>query len=335
MIAKQWIWILVPMLLLVLAGPAMAKKKTPENTAEACQDGEDNDEDGFMDCNDQDCSYMVFCAKKEEPEPEPTPPPPPPPTTETTIETCRDFRDNDSDGFVDCQDQDCSIFAFCLQKGGAAAPGMMPGAAVKREPHQSRGGIGIYPSLVVYGFEKMILDVEGTDIEQRGELRMEFTGGVGVFGEFLVAPSVAIGGEIILAFPKIDELKTINPVTMEIEWMPCPTCERDMHLSAMFRMKFPFKMGRWAGLYPLVTVGLSNLTHRQENADARNYIGLGYTTGLGVEFYTPAIITPFLEMRYHGALGFRADMTEAEKRAYEKQMSVYHSIALNLGVKIL
>jgi hypothetical protein len=33
----------------------------PENTAVACQDGVDNDGDGFHDCADQDCSFFVFC----------------------------------------------------------------------------------------------------------------------------------------------------------------------------------------------------------------------------------------------------------------------------------
>jgi hypothetical protein len=33
-----------------------------ENTAQACQDGTDNDADGFVDCKDQDCSAFVGCA---------------------------------------------------------------------------------------------------------------------------------------------------------------------------------------------------------------------------------------------------------------------------------
>jgi hypothetical protein len=36
------------------------------------------------------------------------------PVDENTLETCQDGHDNDRDGFVDCDDQDCSIFAMCV-----------------------------------------------------------------------------------------------------------------------------------------------------------------------------------------------------------------------------
>ena len=32
-----------------------------EDTLEACQDGEDNDEDGFTDCADEECLIFVVC----------------------------------------------------------------------------------------------------------------------------------------------------------------------------------------------------------------------------------------------------------------------------------
>ncbi|MCU0664142.1 MAG: hypothetical protein MUC50_17665, partial [Myxococcota bacterium] len=35
-----------------------------ENTAEACNDRVDNDKDSWVDCDDQDCFCMVFCAQK-------------------------------------------------------------------------------------------------------------------------------------------------------------------------------------------------------------------------------------------------------------------------------
>ncbi len=42
---------------------------------------------------------------------EPASPPPP----ENTLERCRDQQDNDRDGHVDCRDQDCQIYAICVQ----------------------------------------------------------------------------------------------------------------------------------------------------------------------------------------------------------------------------
>ncbi len=74
----------------------------------ACADGADNDADGFVDCDDHGCAATALCAR------------PRPPiaidacleadacATEDTLERCRDGHDNDGDGFVDCNDFDCS-----------------------------------------------------------------------------------------------------------------------------------------------------------------------------------------------------------------------------------
>ncbi|MBU1222086.1 hypothetical protein KKF34_13770 [Myxococcota bacterium] len=52
----------------------------------ACDDGIDNDNDGFIDCNDQDCFETQAC---------------------NPVEICNDGIDNDNDGFTDCKDADC------------------------------------------------------------------------------------------------------------------------------------------------------------------------------------------------------------------------------------
>lgn len=49
-----------------------------------CEDGFDDDEDGQIDCADLDCTGAAAC-----------------------LETCDDGVDNDEDGLVDCQDNDC------------------------------------------------------------------------------------------------------------------------------------------------------------------------------------------------------------------------------------
>jgi hypothetical protein len=50
--------------LFVAASPAWAQDPLPpsENTRAACTDGRDNDGDGHVDCDDQDCQEFVFCA---------------------------------------------------------------------------------------------------------------------------------------------------------------------------------------------------------------------------------------------------------------------------------
>ncbi len=47
-----------------------------ENTAAACQDGVDNDRDGHVDCQDQDCGMIVTCANAGPRLPGPLPPRP-------------------------------------------------------------------------------------------------------------------------------------------------------------------------------------------------------------------------------------------------------------------
>ncbi len=72
----------------------------PENTSAACQDGKDNDGDGQVDCNDEECQDFAFCASAED-------------GKENTLSACQDEKDNDGDGQVDCDDEDCKAFAVC------------------------------------------------------------------------------------------------------------------------------------------------------------------------------------------------------------------------------
>ena len=69
-----------------------------ENTLEACTDGKDNDNDGFIDCRDYDCLGIGYCM------------------AENTIAACSDNYDNDGDGYIDCDDFDCrNIPRLCPQ----------------------------------------------------------------------------------------------------------------------------------------------------------------------------------------------------------------------------
>ena len=73
----------------------------PEDTLEACQDGIDNDNNGYVDCNDFSCSknpnpaIAELCIPDEPVIPEDTP------------EMCSDGIDNDGDGYTDCSDNSC------------------------------------------------------------------------------------------------------------------------------------------------------------------------------------------------------------------------------------
>ena len=65
-----------------------------EETEETCDDGFDNDGDGYSDCLDQNCNGVDGC--------------------EYGVETnCDDEYDNDADGDIDCLDADCSPSVDC------------------------------------------------------------------------------------------------------------------------------------------------------------------------------------------------------------------------------
>ena len=65
-------------------------KSTSEFT---CDDGEDEDQDGLVDCDDPDCSQRVGCQEQE----------------------CDDGLDNDGDEKVDCADEGCQDVVPCIE----------------------------------------------------------------------------------------------------------------------------------------------------------------------------------------------------------------------------
>jgi len=67
----------------------------PEDDDERCSDGEDNDGDGYIDCEDVGCSQtdnVSVCGLIG---------------SEDNQTTCEDGFDNDGDGYIDCDDTGC------------------------------------------------------------------------------------------------------------------------------------------------------------------------------------------------------------------------------------
>lgn len=78
------------------AQEAAAQGGEPEESDAACSDGIDNDNNGFVDCDDFGCSRneaVTVCGGG---------------TPEVTEDACSDGVDNDNDGFTDCDDVECS-----------------------------------------------------------------------------------------------------------------------------------------------------------------------------------------------------------------------------------
>ncbi|MEM6993022.1 MAG: hypothetical protein AAF721_21095 [Myxococcota bacterium] len=82
-----------------------------ENTFKKCSNGLDDDGNGFTDCEDFSCSStddLVTLAACQESVPDPVDPAVLPEDRRTADDKCSDGEDNDGDGFVDCDDWDCS-----------------------------------------------------------------------------------------------------------------------------------------------------------------------------------------------------------------------------------
>lgn len=87
-----------------------------ENTAALCDDGMDNDDDTFIDCDDTECCDLVSCGpdtrcgqRSDAGDCTMTGP-------EDNATACGDGMDNDCDGFIDCVDLDCPASA-CGSEG--------------------------------------------------------------------------------------------------------------------------------------------------------------------------------------------------------------------------
>jgi hypothetical protein len=78
-----------------------------------CRDGRDNDFDGVVDCQDNECFDSPYCLPGYTPE------------------VCGDGIDNDGFGLIDCADPDCACTAACGADGGIySVPAGGPGNAV-------------------------------------------------------------------------------------------------------------------------------------------------------------------------------------------------------------
>lgn len=119
------LWLSLIMMVVVWTAGALAQAQdslpptAPEKTVEACGDQQDNDGDGHVDCDDQDCEVFAICVPPQEPGTKVVPPLAPmaaPVTVSIVQETgrqCRDGVDNDGDGLVDCHEASCQGYHYC------------------------------------------------------------------------------------------------------------------------------------------------------------------------------------------------------------------------------
>jgi hypothetical protein len=89
---------LLTLSLTLVSFTACGKKNSPE----VCTDGQDNDGDDKIDCDDTECATAEACAPVDTD------------TTPTSESDCNDGVDEDNDNTTDCDDSDCEGSSDCL-----------------------------------------------------------------------------------------------------------------------------------------------------------------------------------------------------------------------------
>ncbi|MDH5490469.1 MAG: hypothetical protein OEY14_00700 [Myxococcales bacterium] len=93
----------------VLGAASSEPLEAPAATETVCDDGEDQDGDGMIDCADADCFEVAVCAAGGR--------------EERNDERCSDWVDNDGDAAVDCDDQDCQGPGITVCEGSLPSEG--------------------------------------------------------------------------------------------------------------------------------------------------------------------------------------------------------------------
>ena len=190
-------------------------------------------------------------------------------------------------------------------------------------PGGKRAGFGFYGSFMVV--DRATLAPE-SEPEQTWYGRL--TGGVGVFGEYLILPTLALGLEGFLFFPTVKEIEVEGSSRAG-----CRICELSFLYGVLARVKLPFRIVPQASLYPIVVAGYCGYSHRVEGERAYNHHGICAGGGVGIEDYTPAA-TVFFDIRYM----FLAGWFDPERESHPDEDAVkarlmVHSLTLNLGLR--
>lgn len=206
---------------------------------------------------------------------------------------------------------------------GQPVGSQMEGAA-KGKPGNRNWGMGLYGALIP--LDRAKLSIEYTDEPSRNmevEHFDRFTGGVGLFIEFVLMRYFALGMELALSFPRVDEVKADGGATQE-----CLGCEQDVAMRFLLRLKFLISMAKRVSLYPVVLFGYSDYIFRAEDRDAWHFHGCSFGLGMGVEGYAGKTVTPFFELRYLLHAGWH------KEDPHEAIMNLlHHNLALMIGLR--
>jgi len=186
------------------------------------------------------------------------------------------------------------------------------------------GGFGIFGSLVLGDVrESTFKTAPGADaihVHQTGVT----TGGVGLFGEYMVRPYFAAGAETSVDFPRIQQGSDPGEDNL------CIMCDQNVIMRFLFRGKFPIRAAGGLFLGPLILAGYSFYFSGVFNH------GMSFGTGVNVQVHTRTV-TPLFEARYMLHLGwYDADIAQYGVYGHdvEHEIILYHAAVLVLGLRV-
>lgn len=197
---------------------------------------------------------------------------------------------------------------------------------VHKYPGGKRAGVGFYGAFVVlnHGVNNLTAEPDDIKVKWYGQL----TGGIGLFGEYLLVPFFALGMELSIFFPFVKEIKHENTSRAG-----CEECEQSFLFNILVRAKFPIRIIPQASVFPMVLFGYSSYLNRVETKQVYTYHGLGVGAGIGIENYTSFAI-PFFELRYLLHAGwFDPHLRSGHPDSDTKGRLLDHNFMLNLGLR--
>ena len=173
-----------------------------ENTLEMCRDGEDNDADSHVDCDDQDCEIFAICIQTPADSAAKAAKAPAAdihvPVTIAIPETgafCRDGIDNDHNGLIDCREPVCAVSGYCRKI-----------MYERPEPRDKPPGLLVNAGfgLAMPNYRIPTAKTRWTDVENGEEYRVPFDPDMGVMLDlqlgYLFMPWIGAGAGFKSAF---------------------------------------------------------------------------------------------------------------------------------------
>lgn len=209
----------------------------------------------------------------------------------------------------------------------------------------SRHSLGVFVMVAPHNevrWSGTVVDDGGAPvIDEERELGLRPAVSFGVFGEHRPVQRLAIGAELLFAVTGMTEnrfrRRSTGAAAWESweSWRSCDSCQLELALWVMARLKVPIQPTRSIAVHPIASVGFFDYTSIFSNQRGiENWPGIGYGLGGGVEITLVPRVTPFVEARYLGGVGF--GVRESHWFYYSTQMTgVYHAVAVTAGVRFL